>query len=237
MRRTSASGSARRSRVSASSASELRACPAAAGKPIAASSERMVSMPTTCRWPLRSHHSGAMPAASARRAKALSSLPAPACPDRAGCSVRTTTLRGGMSTSALSKAGGSPSTAAGSPVSTARFQPRPGSGSGKRTMVAPRPAFKTTATRSSDVAPGSASTITSTRLSGSFQSPSCIGAPSGRSHVTSGGAPCATGKPVRKRSAISAGCALRSAISRAANAIKPSSARDQSSQAVALSCA
>ncbi len=65
---TTVAGSARASRSAARVARWSRASPSVrVGKPIAASSARLVSSPTACRSPETSHHSDAMPAACATR--------------------------------------------------------------------------------------------------------------------------------------------------------------------------
>ena len=71
----------------------------------------------------------------------------------------------------------------------------------------------------------------------SRQSSSRIGAPSGRSHSTSGMSEASRGAPSRKRSSRKAACRLRSAMSFAVVAISSSSARAQSIHESALSCA
>ncbi len=126
-RRDRAKGTARRSCASARSRSDSSAWRSvAAGRRIAARSAAWVSGLTCVRRPSTSHHSGAIPAAAARRARTAGST-GRAFRDGAGVSPRTTTERGEIGT-ASSLAG---SRRASSALSLSTHHSNPSRGSGR----------------------------------------------------------------------------------------------------------
>ncbi len=227
-----------RSRRSDSRARLSRASPSVpASSPMARSSARFVSAETRCRRPEAANHSGAMPTASA--SVSITSSEEGRLAGRGAApshSASSTTERGSTAASPVSSGSVGAASLA---VSSTRRQCQPGRGSGKATARLSVPAWNTTSTRSAGAPasrPGAARRPISVDVAGRSQSPASGGRPSGRRQATSGRPLPGTGAPVRKLSCVSAGWAARSSTRRR---VKPSmgwSGRDQSSQAVALSC-
>ncbi len=157
-RATTSGGSGRRSRALANATRWARASSVdVVARPIAVSSARLVSGPTTCRSPFMSHHSPATPAAAASRSSTSGSTPR--CGRRGAivaASARTTTERGATTVGSapvgdeLADAAAHPESRA---VSMRLCQTQPSRGSGQRTVTGTSPALSATATRSAPTPP------------------------------------------------------------------------------------